>query len=111
MDGSAYRPLLVASNSTPKFLSLEECPATGMLTALTFDSARSTGWGVWSSDTGAFRIQIDEQNHQVVCSSADSLVDSTASETKVPWVWSIEAVSAGTVSSGHYLADGTTTGS
>jgi hypothetical protein len=106
----SYTPLVVTSDSTPKLLTSNGCVQTGMLTALAYDSALGELWGAWSGDTQAARIKIDKSTFRPNCDSAQTLEASTPTEVRVPWVWSLHALPNGTISSGHYIANGITTG-
>lgn len=110
ISNSSFSPLVVTSDSTPRLLSSTVCAQAGILTALAYDSERAELWGAWSGDTQASRIRIDGSTFQPDCSSAQILVASTPSEVRVPWVWSLHAIPNGTVSSGHFVANGGKTG-
>lgn len=110
VTGTDYVPLLVSSDSTPKLLTSGQCAGAGILTALAFDSATNEAWGAWSGDTQASRIRIDPQSFQPDCGSATPLVVSTPSQTRVPWIWSLQTTTNGTVASGHYVSGANTTG-
>ena len=110
VTASAYVPLLVSSDDTPKLLTSGECAGAGILTALAFDAEHGEAWGAWSSNTQSSRIPIDPDTFQPECGSATPLLESTPSQPRVPWIWSLYATTNGTVASGHYVSGGNTTG-
>jgi hypothetical protein len=110
IGASSYLPLAVSSDSTPSFLTLEECPTAGILTAVAVDDSNENIWGAWSGDTGASRIQINDQSYRLGCNSGHDLVSSTSTQKKVPWVWSLHAIPIGTIAAGHYITADQTIG-